>query len=177
MTDEGNGGAGPGTLLDEALTAWGYARQGVLEEAENIPADRFDFRPGPESRTVAELVRHIVQSGMMMAGELSRPDGDFARRSFPEHIRDYGAAAEEAESKEELTRLLRETHERGKRRLREAGAEHLLRPIRQFDGTYASRLTWMHHGIGHEEYHRGQLALYARLMGRVPALTQRIEGG
>jgi uncharacterized damage-inducible protein DinB len=34
----------------------------------------------------------------------------------------------------------------------------------------------MHHGIAHEEYHRGQLALYARLFGTTPALTQAIYG-
>ena len=34
----------------------------------------------------------------------------------------------------------------------------------------------MNHGIAHEEYHRGQLALYARLLGRVPALTRLIQG-
>jgi uncharacterized damage-inducible protein DinB len=41
----------------------------------------------------------------------------------------------------------------------------------------ATRLSWMQHGIAHEEYHRGQIALYARLVGRVPALTQVIQGG
>lgn len=167
----------PGTLLEEALAAWEYARRGVIEEVENLPAEELGFRPAPESRSAAELVRHVVQSGTMMAGELSRADGDFARQGFEEHVREHGAAAEGAESKDDLLRLLRETHAEGERRLREAGAEHLLRPIRQFDGTYAARLTWMHHGIGHEEYHRGQLALYARLLGRVPALTQRIRGG
>jgi uncharacterized damage-inducible protein DinB len=40
-----------------------------------------------------------------------------------------------------------------------------------------TRLAWMQHGIAHEEYHRGQLATYARLTGRVPALTKRIMGG
>lgn len=164
-------------LLDEALAAWAYARAGVADEVASLPADRFGFRPAPESRSVAELARHIVQSGMMMAGELSRPDGDFARRSFDEHVADYGAAAEGVETQDGLLRLLREAHEDGERRIRAAGAEHMLGPIRQFDGTYASRLTWMHHGIGHEEYHRGQLALYARLQGLVPALTRRIHGG
>jgi uncharacterized damage-inducible protein DinB len=33
----------------------------------------------------------------------------------------------------------------------------------------------MHHGVSHEEYHRGQLAMYARAMGLVPALTQLIQ--
>jgi uncharacterized damage-inducible protein DinB len=38
-------------------------------------------------------------------------------------------------------------------------------------------MQWLHHGIAQEMYHRGQLTLYARLMGLKPALTKRIEGG
>jgi uncharacterized damage-inducible protein DinB len=53
----------------------------------------------------------------------------------------------------------------------------MLQTIRQFNGERATRLSWMQHGIGHEEYHRGQLAVYARLVGRVPALTKLIQGG
>ena len=53
----------------------------------------------------------------------------------------------------------------------------MLQLIRRFDGKLGTRLAWMQHGIAHEEYHRGQLALYARLLGRVPALTQLIYGG
>jgi uncharacterized damage-inducible protein DinB len=52
----------------------------------------------------------------------------------------------------------------------------MLQHIRRFDGEMGTRLAWMYHGISHEEYHRGQLALYARLLGRVPALTKRILG-
>jgi uncharacterized damage-inducible protein DinB len=54
--------------------------------------------------------------------------------------------------------------------------DFLLQPIRQFSGVPASRVSWLHHGISHEEYHRGQLALYARLLGEVPALTKLILG-
>ncbi len=164
------------TLLREALEAWAYARSSLVDEVEAVPAGRFDFRPAPESRTLAELVLHVVRSGMMMAGELSRPDGDFTRQGFEAHLREHASGVEGAVEKEELLRVLRDTHADGERRLRAAGAEHMLRPIRQFDGSHASRLGWMHHGIGHEEYHRGQVALYARMMGLVPALTRRIHG-
>ena len=51
-----------------------------------------------------------------------------------------------------------------------------LQQIVQFNGEKATRLSWMHHGIAHEEYHRGQIALYARLAGEVPALTKLIMG-
>jgi uncharacterized damage-inducible protein DinB len=52
----------------------------------------------------------------------------------------------------------------------------MLQHIRRFDGEMGTRLAWMISGISHEDYHRGQLALFARLMGRVPALTKRIRG-
>lgn len=56
------------TLLDEALEAWGFAREGVIEEIENLSDRDMGFRPADESRTVAELVAHILESGAMMAG-------------------------------------------------------------------------------------------------------------
>ena len=52
----------------------------------------------------------------------------------------------------------------------------MLQFIRRFDGKMGTRLAWMNHGVAHEEYHRGQIALSARLLGRVPALTQQILG-
>ena len=53
----------------------------------------------------------------------------------------------------------------------------MLQTIRRFDGALWTRLAWLQHGIAHEEYHRGQLALYVRLLGKTPALTKLIEGG
>ena len=65
------------TLLEEALEAWTFARDGVLDELRNIPEKDLSFRPAPGSRSALELVQHIIESGLMMAGELARPDGDF----------------------------------------------------------------------------------------------------
>ena len=64
----------------------------------------------------------------------------------------------------------------GAQQFRQACELHMLQHITRFDGEQGTRLAWMNHGIAHEEYHRGQLALYARLVGRVPALTQLIYG-
>lgn len=56
------------SLLEEAIEAWEDARNGVIAEVENIPANRFDFRPTPDNRTVTELVRHIIEVSLMMVG-------------------------------------------------------------------------------------------------------------
>lgn len=163
-------------LLEEALEAWSYTRSGVVDELQNLPEKDLGFRPREEARSAAELVRHIVESGQMMAGELSRQDGDFRRKSYEALMKEYGRGVALKHTKRELLGLLRRSLHEGEAKLRQAGELHVLQLIRRFDGKMGTRLAWMNHGISHEEYHRGQLALYARLLGRVPALTQKILG-
>lgn len=165
------------TLLDETLDAWRYTRQGFIAEAENIPVGDWGFRATPENRDVSELVRHILEAAGMAIGELTSPDGDFTRQTFPEHLEEHAGQIPETADPGDWLDLLRQQLDTGATRLREAGPELLSQPITQFNGEPATRLTWLHHHISHEEYHRGQLALYARLTGHIPALTQRIQGG
>ena len=164
-------------LLDELLEAWRYTREGVIAEVENLPETKLREAPSGLSRSPLDLVNHIVESDRLMAGELSRPDGDFQRKSYPELMAEYVNEGDVASSKQDALELLRRSHSEGDKILRAAGAERLSQPIRQFNGQPASRLAWLHHGISHEEYHRGQLAIYARLCGETPALTKLIMGG
>lgn len=163
-------------LLTELLDAWRYARDGFIAEASNLPEASWSFRPTPENRDVAGLARHVVESSLMAVGEISRPDGDFTRQSFQEHIHEYAGDLPDQADREEWLALLRDSLADGIARLREVGDARIVRPIRQFNGEPASRLTWFHHHVAHEEYHRGQLTLYARLTDSVPALTKRIRG-
>jgi uncharacterized damage-inducible protein DinB len=164
------------TLLEEALVGWRYAREGVVAELENIPEESFGFRPVPEVRTVAELARHIAESAAVMVGELTRPDGDLTRQSFPEHLKEHAADLDPRQDKDALLALLRGSLEAGIAKFYEAGELRMLQLITQFNGEPATRLSWMSHGVAHEEYHRGQLCVYARQLGLVPALTQLIHG-
>ena len=164
------------TLLEEALESWEYTRTGVIDELQALPDKDLGFKPSEKSRSAIELVQHIVESGALMVGELARADGDFQRKSYEGFLHEYGRGVSAKRTKAQLLDALRKTHTEGQRRFREVGELHMLQLIRRFDGKLGSRLAWMNHGISHEEYHRGQLALYARLLGRVPALTRRIEG-
>lgn len=164
------------TLLEETLEAWDFTRHGVVDELHNIPEKEFGFRPREESRTVVELAQHVLESGLMMAGELSRPDGDFQRKSYEGLLREYGKGVASKRTKRDLVAALLRTHREGEGKIRLSGELHMFQFIRRFDGKMGTRLAWMNHGIAHEEYHRGQLALYARLLGHVPALTQQIQG-
>ena len=164
------------TLLEEALEAWTWARRGVIDEVKNLADGDMAFRPNPKSRSGLELGWHIVEVGLMFCGELTRPDGDFRRQPYPKLIAEYARHVKHPSTKAEMVSLLETTHADGEKKLREAGELTLLQPIKRFDGKKGTRFAWLNHGIAHEEYHRGQIALYARLLGKVPALTKLIEG-
>lgn len=163
--------------LEEALEAWRGVRHGLIAEVRNLPAGRFDFRPTPEMRNVRELVQHILEVAMMMTGELTRPDTNLHRASWPRLLALYAKPAWRAKSKPALLRLLFAQLRDGERKFRAGGELTLFQFIKRFDGKPGTKLAWLYHGISHEEYHRAQLAVYARLMGRVPALTRLIQGG
>jgi uncharacterized damage-inducible protein DinB len=164
-------------LFEELLEAWRYTRDGVVAEVENLPDAAFDGCPPGLGRSAIDIANHIVESSRLMAGELGRTDGDFLRKSYPDLIAEHVKAGDMAKTKAEAVDVLRRTHAEGDATLRSAGVEQMMMPIRQFNGVPASRMAWLHHGISHEEYHRGQIALYARLFGEKPALTKLIDGG
>jgi uncharacterized damage-inducible protein DinB len=161
-------------LLEEALEAWHWVRHGLVDEVKNLGEEDLAARPTPKSRTGFELGHHIVEVAQMMCGELSRPDGDFQRKPYGKLIAEYAGQLQIPSRKDDLVLLLETTHGEGEKRLRQAGELALLQYITRFDGKRGTRLAWIYHGIAHEEYHKGQLALYARLRGKVPALTQLI---
>ena len=165
------------TLLDEAIEAWEDARNGVIAELENIPANRFVVAPVPGTRGVGELALHIAEVGLMMVGELTRDGGDFRRAPYEQLIAEYRAPLDGVGGKRDIVAAMKRTLREGVRAFREAGELHLLGLVRRFDGKMGSRFAWMQHGIAHEEYHRGQIAMSARMMGLKPALTKLIEGG
>ncbi len=168
--------SGP-SYLDETLGAWRDVRVGLIDEVKNIPAGDFDFRPTPEVRSVCELVQHILEVAMMMTGELSRPDTDLKRAPWPELLDMYASKAYEATTKTDLLRLLETQMDEAERKFRKCGELALFQHMENFDGSTWTKFQWLHHGIAQEMYHRGQLTLYARLLGREPALTRRIRGG
>jgi uncharacterized damage-inducible protein DinB len=165
------------TLLDELLEAWRDAREGIIDEVRNVPAHRFDFRPAEGVRSVREMVQHILEVSMMAAGEFSRPDTNLRRAPWPKLLAMYAKPAWKATTKAQLLRLLASQMRDTERRLRRQGELALLQFHTRFDGKQGTKLAWLHHAVAQEMYHRGQLATYARCMGLVPALTQRIHGG
>ena len=162
-------------LLDEFIEAWRYTRDGVIAEVENLPDEKFSKRPDLLGRSALDLANHAIESGRLLE-ELCRADGDFQRKPYPELMAELTRPGDVTKSKAEAVSTLRRSFEETVSELKKAGLDQLMQPIRQFNGELATRLVWLHHGVAHEEYHRGQIALFARLLGETPALTKSMGG-
>jgi hypothetical protein len=79
--------------LEELLDFWKEVRAGVIDELAQIPAEQFGFQAAPESRSVAGIIRHIVEVQKFSTGELCRPDTDFKRVPFRELVERHAAVA------------------------------------------------------------------------------------
>lgn len=165
------------SLLEETLEAWRDVRLGLIDEVRNIPAKHFDYRPTPDVRSVREQVVHVLEVAMMMVGELTRDDTNFRRAPWPKLLARYARPAYAATTRGDLLALLKSQLADGERAFRARGELALYQYLERFDGEPGTKFTWLQHGIAQEMYHRGQIALYARLLGIVPALTKRIAGG
>jgi uncharacterized damage-inducible protein DinB len=164
----------PTTILEEAIESWQDVRMGFIDEVRNIPGKYWTFRPTREVKSVQELVVHVLEIAMMMTGELTREDTNFHRAPWPKLLKMYAGPAYKAKTRAELLRLLKTQLAEGEKQFRAAGELHMLQHITRFDGNKGTRMAWFLHGIDQEMYHRGQITVYARLLGIVPALTQKI---
>jgi uncharacterized damage-inducible protein DinB len=163
-------------VVSDAIEAFGYARQGTIGEATNIPFERWDFSPHPDAKTVSELVRHIIDAGLMLVSEAAHPEGDFTRRSPADHVADHAGHLADTMTPSELVEALSSSLETCNERINAVDQSHWSGDITRFDGQTWKRSTYIFYAASHEQYHCGQLATYARAMDLVPALTQRIHG-
>ena len=164
-------------LLEEALESWQGVRAGVIAELRNIPANQWDFRPADGVRSVQDLAIHILEVAMMMTGELTREDTNLKRAPWQKLLDMHAAAAYRLRDRKEILHFMRKQLDDGVKKFQAAGELHMLQLMERFDGNYGTRLAWLHHGIAQEEYHRGQLTVYARILGIETALTKLIRGG
>ena len=89
------------------------------------------------------------------------------RRPPGEHVHAHAGDLPEEMTPAELRGALERTHDVNLSRIRGAGEKHMATAIRRFDGGTWSRITYAFYAASHEDYHRGQLATYARSMGLV----------
>jgi uncharacterized damage-inducible protein DinB len=159
----------------EAIIAnWREVRSGLIDEASQIPADKFSFQAAEGMRSVGQLLQHLVESQKFLVGEACRNDTNLLRKSFAEQIKDYAPNVRDVNDKDGILNLLGTAMDDAEKQLLGASDE-MRNMMTRFDGKQMPKSAFMSFAIAHEMYHRGQLTVYERLLGIEPVLTQRFR--
>jgi uncharacterized damage-inducible protein DinB len=156
------------------MKSWKDVRNGLIEEVEKIPDDQMSFRATPDTRTIAELLQHIIETQKILTGETCRPDGDLRRQSFAAHGEEYAAGVRDVTDKQALIDLLRNSLNEAERMVA-ANPDLWDAPMNGITGQPTTKGAILMFAISHEMYHRGQLTVYERLLSIEPALTGRLK--
>jgi len=159
---------------EPVLGLWKDVRAGLIQEVEKIPEDQFSFRATPDTRSIAELLQHIITSQKILVGETCRPDTNIMRQSFTAHAQEYAPGVNEVSDKNGLMELLRSSMDESEGRLK-SYAGTFDETVTSLGGQPTSKTAFLTFAMSHEMYHRGQLTVFERLLNIEPALTDKLK--
>jgi uncharacterized damage-inducible protein DinB len=153
---------------------WKDARGGLIEEVEKIPEDQFSFRATPDTRSIAEVLQHVVSSQKIIVGEACRPDTNLMRQSFAAHADEYSPGVGDVSDKNGLLQLLRSSMDEAVATIN-SYSDKLDETMLGITGQTITKTAFLTFALSHEMYHRGQLTVFQRLLNIEPALTGRFR--
>jgi uncharacterized damage-inducible protein DinB len=160
----------------ELAASFRTVRKNTLQIAEDIPEDKYGFRPAPDTRSVAETLAHIALSGGFQEEvHIKQKLSSLAGFDFPSLMQRAGAEEKKPRTKAEILDLLRTTGEKWAKWFEGVDdgflGEALTMPP---GGSPASRTRFdmLLSMKEHEMHHRAQLMLVERMLGIVPHLTR-----
>lgn len=160
--------------IETIIALWKDTRAGLIHEVENIPEDQFSFRATPETRSISELLQHIITAQKVLVGETCRPDTNMMRQSFVAHAQEYAPGVHEVVDKNGLVELLRTSMDEAEACMRPHG-DKLDEMMTSLNGQSISKEGFLTFAMSHEGYHRGQLTVFERLMNIEPVLTVKTK--
>jgi uncharacterized damage-inducible protein DinB len=163
----------------ELADSFRTVRKNTLVIAEDIPEDKYGFRPTPDSRSVAELLRHLA---VYTSGHVDM----YAVKKMTSFVGfDWGAYMQQAQqdenklvTKAQILDALRSSGDAWASYLGSLSeAEQERRVTFSEDGMppAKSRFETILSVKEHEMHHRGQLMVLERMLGIVPHLTRQMQ--
>ena len=147
---------GANQLTTEAQSAWNRTYHNVLEGAQQMPEDKYSYKPTPESMSFRDIIAHIADSAM---GACSALDGD--RKT---------AGAAQMKTKDELMGALKAAQAECDKAYTPDDAKG----VQLISGGYGgpqTRLTTLWGNTVHIEHEYAQMAVHLRINGVVPPST------
>jgi len=160
----------------ELAASFRTVRKNTLIIAEEIPEDKYGFRPAEGTRTVAELLAHIALGGKL-AKQINLVEKRSSMQGF-DYVNFMSGIAGEAvkpRTKAEIIALLKDEGEKYASALESLSDSFLGESVLMPPGgspPSRTRFDLLASVKEHEMHHRGQLMLIERMLGMTPHLTR-----
>ena len=163
----------------EIAASFRIARNNTLKIAEEIPEDKYSFRPAEGTRTVAQTLIHI-SNAHRFALAINRDDvrSTMAGFDFMTFIAPIAASEQEPMTKAQIIARLTAAGEEFESWVKTLPDDFLSQSIAMAPGGTPPSKTRFELLIAvkeHEMHHRGQLMLVERMIGITPHLTREQE--
>jgi uncharacterized damage-inducible protein DinB len=166
---------GPREMADSFRTV----RRNTIQIAQEIPEEKYGFRPADDVRTVEKLLTHIALlhtfNKQVHLVERRSAVGGF---NFPELMKQMREDEAKPRTKAGVLELLAANGEEWAARLEGLSDEFLAERVQMMPGTEPeskSRFEMLISVKEHEMHHRGQLMLVERMLGIVPHLSRQAQ--
>ena len=151
-------------------------RANTLKIAEEIPEDKYAYRPAEGTRTVGELLAHMALGGKFFEKiNLVEKRTSMEGFDFMKFIGALGAEAAKPRTKAEIIALLKDEGEKFAKALESLSDDFLGQSVAMPPGAHPAsrtRFDMLASVKEHEMHHRGQLMLIERMLGITPHLTR-----
>ncbi len=154
-------------------------RKNTLEIAQDIPEDKYSFRPIPETRSVSELLAHIaISNGFQKQVNAEERRTNLDGFDFQALMKRLSAQEKTPRTKAQLIELLTTDGEAWAKWLDGLDDNFLGEVVTMPPGgapPSRTRFDLLLSVKEHEMHHRGQLMLIERILGITPHLTRRMQ--
>ncbi len=163
----------------EMAASFRTVRKNTITIAQEIPEDKYSFRPAPDTRTIGELLAHIsFGSGFQYQIHAQERRTTLEGFDFPALMQRIMAEEKARRSKDETIAMLQTSGEKWAGFLDGLSESFLAETVQMRAGmtpATKSRFEMIASVKEHEMHHRGQLMLIERILGIVPHLTREMH--
>jgi uncharacterized damage-inducible protein DinB len=162
----------------ELAAAFRTVRANTIKIAEEIPENKYDFRPAPDSRTVGQTLAHIAVGTQFQHHVHSTKVTDMTTVNFPELFQRFMAEENQPRTKAETVAALKSEGDKFAAFLESLPESVLAESVTMAPGMTPpakSRFEMLLGAKEHEMHHRAQLMTMQRMIGQVPHLTRQMQ--
>ena len=162
----------------DLAAAFRTVRGNTIKIAEEIPENKYDFKPAPDCRSVAQTLAHLAVSTGFQSHIHANKITDLKTVNFMELMGKFNAEEAKPRTKAELIAFLKTEGDTFASLLESLPESFLAEQVTMPPGApqpTKSRFEMLMSAKEHEMHHRGQLMTMQRMVGQVPHLTRQMQ--